>query len=210
MRIGARALIASAAVFAACDAHDNSRAPDSGTATAVATRTTYFEPGAVLLGSRGPGRSGTFGASVGKDFGAAEADEVLKRLVALDSSGEFAQFTCGEPAPRFRFDLTLHAPRARQDRQVTVGYTPELYLWGKQRCLAFGLSYLVSRTFAEVDTSPSVELPFVAPRTADRTAVRSPGDRHLRRWPTCNCAMSRDSAWVKSGPRETSYGQNAH
>jgi hypothetical protein len=208
--VGARALLVSAAVLVACDAHESARTPDSSSARAVATRTPYVEPGAVLFGSRGPGRSGTFGATVGKDFGAAEANEVLKRLVALDSSGEFAQFTCGDPAPRFGFDLTLHPPRPRQDRQVTVGYTPELYLWGRQRCLAFGLSYLVSRTFAEVDTSPSVESLFVAPRTGDRTAVRSPGDRHLRRWPTCNCAMSRDSAWVKSGPRETSYGQNAH
>ena len=199
-----------AVLFLACDSDGSARAPRSADTAARDDRAQFDEPGAVRYGWRGPGKGGGFSVSIGRDFGPAQANEVLRRLVALDSSGAFKQFTCGDAVPHFGFDLTLHQEGELQERLVSLGHTPELKPWGPQRCLYEGFGYLVARTFAEVDSGASVEYGYRNPSTGKDIPADPPGERHSRWWPTCSCEL-RDSVqeWVKNGPKETSLGANA-
>jgi len=182
----------------------------SRTDSAYDNRDQFAEPGDIRLGNRGPGPGGGFSVSVGSEFGRPQAEEVLSRLVSLDSAGEFDRFTCGEKAPHFGFDITLHRESEVQERIVTLAYTPDVKPMGAGQCLSHGFAYLVARTFAEVDSGPSVDYGYKNPSTGEEYPPRSAGERHARRWPTCHCEMSPDDrGWVTNGPKETSLGANA-
>jgi hypothetical protein len=205
-------LVVLVALVSACDSHREARDPVARDTGARDDRTQFDEPGAIRVGWRGPTTAGGgFSVSVGSQFGRAQAEEVLRRLVALDSSGAFKQFTCGDSVPHFGFDLTLHREGELQERIVSLGYTPYPKPWGRERCLHQGFDYLVALTFAQVDTGPSVDYGYKNPSTGEVIPSHPPGERHSRWWPTCDCAK-RDSVqdWVKNGPEETSLGANAH
>lgn len=190
-------------------ASDRASVADTG---ARDSRAQFEEPGAIRFGWRGPGEGGGFSVSIGKDFGPPQAEEVLRRLVALDSGGAFKQFACGgDSVPHFGFDLTLHQEGPVQERLVSLGYVPYPQPWGRERCLNLGFDYLVKRTFAEVDSGPSVDYGYKNPSTGEALPSWTAGERHARWWPTCHCEL-RDSVdeWVTNGPKETSIGANAH
>ena len=132
------------ALASACDSHREARGPIAQDTGARDDRAQFDEPGAVRIGWRGRGPGGGFSVSVGSQFGKAQAEEVLRRLVALDSSGAFKQFTCGDSVPHFGFDLTLHREGPVQERIVTLGHTPYAKPWGHERCLHQGFDYLVA------------------------------------------------------------------
>ena len=170
----------------------------------------FDDPGSSRIGDRGPGPGGGYSESIGSTFGKAEAAEVYRRLVALEANGEFKQFTCGDSTPHIRFDLTLVPEGEYQERLVTVGHTPDPKPMGADRCLMSGLHYLVSRSFAEVDTGPSMDYGYKNPTNGETYPPQEPGKRHSRWWPTCHCEMSRDDPeWVTNGPEETSVGAQA-
>ena len=205
------ALLLLATLASACDSRREARGPVARDTGARDDRAQFDEPGAIRVGWRGPGPGGGFSVSVGSQFGQAQAEEVLRRLVALDSSGAFKQFTCGDSVPHFGFDLTLHQEGPVQERIVTLGHTPYAKPWGHERCLHQGFNYLVALTFAQVDTGPSVDYGYKNPSTGQVIPSNPPGERHSRWWPTCDCAK-RDTVqeWVRNGPEETSLGANAH
>jgi hypothetical protein len=204
------ALVVAVALAIACDSHREARGPIARDTGARDDRAQFDEPGAIRVGWRGPGPGGGFSVSVGSQFGKAQAEEVLRRLVALDSSGAFKQFTCGDSVPHFGFDLTLHEEGELQERIVTLGHAPYAKPWGRERCLHQGFDYLVALTFAQVDTGPSVDYGYKNPSTGRVIPSNPPGERHARWWPTCDCAK-RDTVeeWVRNGPKETSLGANA-
>ena len=201
-------LVFAVAVASACV----SGSEHSRTDSAYDNRDQFAEPGDVRFGNRGSGADGGgFSVSVGEDFGSPQAREVLRRLVALDSAGEFDQFTCGEKAPHFGFDITTHRISAYSDSHVTLAYAPYAKPMGKDACLASGFTYVVERTFAEVDTGPSADGGYTNMSTGEKIAPWTAGQRHSRWWPTCHCEMSRDNPdWVTNGPEETSIGADAH
>lgn len=183
----------------------------SRTDSAYDSRDQFMSPGDVRIGNRGPGPGGGFSVSIGRDFGRPQAEEVLRRLVALDSAGEFDQFTCGDTAPHFGFDITLSRESDVQERIVSLGYTPYPQPWGADQCLSHGFDYVVARTFAQVDTGPAVDYGYTNPSSGKKIEPWTAGQRHSRWWPTCHCEMSRtDPEWVTNGPEETSIGANAH
>lgn len=171
----------------------------------------YDESGGVMVG-RPPNAPGNgFTVSVGSEFGVPEMEEVYRRLVALEDSGGFAQFTCpGDSVPRFTFRMILKGAGEYSERLVYFGYRPELQSWGNDRCLNLGADYLVARTFAEVDTGPSVDYGYQNPSTGKRIAPQDPGERHARWRPICRCELrDQDNEWAKSGPIETTLGPTA-
>lgn len=196
----------------ACETRAKNASPAASDTGVRDDRAQFDEPGAIRVGWRGAGRGGGFSVSIGKEFGQPQAEEVLRRLVALEANGEFKQFSCpGDSVPHFGFDLTLHQEGEYQERLVSLGYVPYPEPWGPQRCLHQGFDYIVARTFAQVDSGPGVEYGYTNPSTGKEIPPDPPGERHARWWPTCNCAL-RDSVqeWVKKGPKETSLGANAH
>ena len=210
----AAALIACAAFAIACRPHGDSRGDTSrvNIDSMMNDPSTFDEPGVVRIGDRGPGKGGGFSVSVGTQFGAQQMREVYRRLIALDSSGEFKQFACpGDTIPQFRFTLGLHQAGELQERLVDFGHTPELKPWGRSRCLYAGFGYVVARTFAQVDSGPGEDYGYTNPSTGKVIPPPLPGERHDRWWPTCRCEL-RDSVqeWVTNGSVETSLGANAH
>jgi hypothetical protein len=171
----------------------------------------FDEPGAIHIGDRGPGQGGGFTVSLGSQFGVPEAEEVYRRLVALESQGAFAEFTCpGDSVPHIQFRITLHREAALQERQADLAYNPEIKPWGADRCLDLGLDYLVARTFAEVDSGPSVSYGYRNPQTGQPLPDEKAGERHARWRPVCHCEQ-RDSTrdWAVYGPVETTLGAAA-
>ena len=207
-----RSVLIACMLAAGCDSRSPARTRTASDTGARDDRAQFEEPGAIRFGWRGPGKGGGFSVSVGKDFGPAQAEEVLRRLVTLDSSGAFTQFACsGDGVPHFGFDLTLHQEGPVQERIVSLGYVPYPQPWGRERCLNLGFDYLVERTFAQVDTGPPVDYGYKNPSTGETLEPWSAGERHARWWPTCHCEQ-RDSVqeWVTNGEKETSIGANAH
>jgi hypothetical protein len=200
-----------AALAAGCDSHSSARAPGVADTGARDNRAQFDEPGDVRFGWRGPGAGGGFSVSVGRDFGPEQAKEVLRRLIALDSSDAFKQFTCADTVPHFKFDLTLHRQSAVQERIVTLGHVPYAKPWGPDRCLHEGFDYLVALTFAQVDTGPSVDYGYRNPSNGRAIPASEPGKRHSRWFPVCRCdSTGKSTEWVRNGPEETSLGANAH
>ena len=205
------ALTVIAALAAGCRQHRDSSPSTASDSLFYQPHGEFDEPGALRIGDRGQGKGGGFSVSVGKDFGKPEMAEVYHRLVALEASGEFKQFSCGEEVPHFGFDLTMHEEGELQERLVMLGYVPYPAPWGPDRCISQGFNYVVARTFAQVDSGPSVEYGYKNPSSGEQYPAKDPGERHSRWWPTCHCEMSRtDPEWVTSGPVETSLGANAH
>ena len=209
--LGTAVALATACSTGAGESHASEDGDLRHSDTGYAVGDEFAAPGDIRLGNRGPGSSGGFSVSVSEDFGRPQAEEVLRRLVALDSAGEFDQFTCGETAPHFGFDITLHRPSELQENIVSLGHSPYPQPWGADQCLSRGFHYVVARTFAQVDSGPSVDYGYTNPTTGEKYPPTPPGERHSRWWPTCHCEMSRDDPkWVTNGPEETSLGANAH
>ncbi|NUO65761.1 MAG: hypothetical protein HOQ11_13765 [Gemmatimonadaceae bacterium] len=184
---------------------------DTLVAAAGSDRADEFERGAIHIGNRGPGPGGGFTVSVGSQFGVPEAEEVYRRLVALEADSAFKEFTCpGDSLPHIRFRFSLTEEGEYQDRQVSVGHTPHFEPWGDDRCLDLGLHYLVQRTFAEVDSGPSLDYGYYNPSTGAKYGPEDPGERHARWRPVCRCQLrEQDDEWAKAGPKETTLGAAA-
>jgi len=151
----------------------------------------------ITVGDRGPGAGGGFSQSVGARFGKTELDSALASVNRLNAAHAFEQFTCGDAAPTFRFELTLHPQAEYSERYVTVGYTPNVDVV-HERCLSFGLSYLVDSVFFPIDTGPPVKYGYVNPETGKPL----PDEEHrMSRKPVCRCDL-RDGRgeWVMFSP----------
>ena len=168
------------------------------------------ERGAVVIGDRGPGPGDGFSVSLGRDFGVVQAREVYRRLLALDASGAMNEFRCpGDTVPHFRFRMTFHEEGPLNERLISFGYTPPVEYWGAERCVNLGLRYLVERTFAQVDSGPSVEYGYTR-STGEQIPTEEIGERHARWRPTCRCdERETNREWVTLSPKETSVGREA-
>lgn len=156
-----------------------------------------FGESEITVGDRGPGPGGGFSESIGSRFNKADLDSALASANRLNAAHAFDQFTCGDPAPDFRFELTLRPQGEYNERYVSVGYTPNVDVV-HDRCLSFGLSYLVDSVFFPIDTGPRVKYGYVNPETGKPL----PDEEHtMPRKPVCRCDL-RDSGgeWVMFSP----------
>src|SRR4051812_20989026 len=94
----------------------------------------------ISVGDRGPRPGGGFTHSVGAKFKKPDLDSVFASAERLNDAHAFDQFTCGDDAPTFRFELTLRPQGEDNERYVSVGYTPQVDA-DEDRCLSFGVSY---------------------------------------------------------------------
>jgi hypothetical protein len=208
------ALSFAAALAIGCTAASGDRSPSSADQVAPGDTLVWrgargqFDDAGVMVGRPMDGPGGGFSVSVGSQFGVPEMEEVYRRLVALEERGAFREFSCpGDSVPRFRFNMILVGEGPVDERRVSFGHIPGIEYWGPQRCLNEGLQYLVARTFAEVDSGPSVDYGYKDPLTGKPLPDRGAGERHERWRPTCRCEL-RDSVqeWVLNGPSETTLG----
>lgn len=139
----------------------------------------------ISVGDRGSRPGGGFSHSVGAQFKKPALDSVLASANRLNAARAFDQFTCGDDAPIFRFELTLHPQGDVDERYVTVAYTPAVDV-SEDRCLSFGISYLIDSVFFPIDTGPRVKYGYVNPSTGQPLP-----DEELTepRKPVCRCDL---------------------
>lgn len=114
-----------------------------------------------------PEEVGTIGEPLGDDsqaedqpvserFSAKELQTMFDLLNSDSFQSSFTNYNCGEPVPRFRFQVVLfRQSRAHAGaRRVECRYSPAISPVGRSRCLMFGLSYLLDKAFAKIDPDP--------------------------------------------------------
>ena len=139
----------------------------------------------ISVGDRGPGPGGGFSQSVGAQFRKPELDSALASANRLNAAHAFDQFTCGDEAPTFRFELTLRPQGEVNERYVSVGYAPEVDV-NEDRCLSFGISYLIDSVFFPIDTGPRVKYGYVNPLTGQPLPDE---EMNPPRKPVCRCDL---------------------
>jgi hypothetical protein len=147
----------------------------------------------IHVGDRGSGPGGGFSHSVGAQFKKSDLDSVLASADRLNAAHAFDQFTCGDDAPAFRFELTLRPQGEVNERYVSVGYSPAVNA-NEDRCLSFGLSYLIDSVFFPIDTGPQVKYGYVDPLTGQPLP-----DEEMTppRKPVCRCDLRHSGGeWV--------------
>ena len=125
---------------------------------------------------------------VSERFGRDELQKLLDLLNSEAFQSSLTNYNCGDPVPRFKFQVTLYrASRAHAGtRRVECRYSPSIDLAGRGRCLYSRFFYLLEKAYARVDPDPG--------------AANDPTTRE----PHCDCSK-RDSKqeWVTyPGPDE--------
>ena len=155
---------------------------------------------AVTVGDRGGVLGGGFNMSVSREFTRDSLQTLYARAISEDTQTALADFTCGDPVPPMRYEMTLQPEGRSNERLVEVGFAPDLYPSNREpvdkyRCLTSGLSYVFEELLAEIDTGPPIDYGYVNPSTGQPL-----GPLPLRsenRKPICRCDL-RDSGreWV--------------
>jgi hypothetical protein len=155
------------------------------------------------LGSFGtPIETGGHGAAlpVSDDFGLDEARELQSRISSAEFHQALEKYNCGDPVPEFRFDVTLYEAAELSSRRVQIDYVPALDLAGRQRCLHFGMAYLLGKAVAEIDPTKTFSKTY---RKPSGETFEAKTDRTTRE-PRCDCGQQNGGAeWVTfPGPEE--------
>jgi hypothetical protein len=144
----------------------------------------------VTVGHRS-GMDGGFTENVSAQFKKPELERLYQRLMQIDQRGELQPFTCGDRPPRMEFELTLEPEGQLNERLVSVAYSPEID-GNTDRCLQFGLSYVVEGALAEVDHGPPIDYGYTSAGKKTGPYVRGP-----RRAPICVCELRQSGReWV--------------
>jgi hypothetical protein len=153
----------------------------------------------VTVGDRGPGPGDGFSQSVGAQFKKPQLDSALASADRLNAARAFDQFTCGDEAPTFRFELTMRPQGEVNERYVSVAYTPAVDVT-EDRCLSFGISYLIDSVFFPIDTGPRVKYGYVNPLTGQPLPD---GEISMPRKPVCRCDLRHAGGeWVAFSPAQ--------
>lgn len=141
------------------------------------------------------GNSGGFVVPVTRAFGKLELAELYKRMQQFTSDGSLNDFTCGDPAPQFRYFLRLMPESRRNERLVDVSHLPTVSPGGPTRCLSFGLSYFVNRAAFDIDRGDPVDYGYRDPHTGKKLG---PEPRRMPRKPVCRCELrGSGKEWVE-------------
>jgi hypothetical protein len=132
-----------------------------------------FGERAITVGDRGSGPGGGFSHNVGAHFKKPDLDSVLASADRLNAAHAFDQFTCGDDAPTFRFELTLHPQGEVNERYVSVGYAENGWPSRKRR-----LRPLVrTRVGTAGDTRAHSRMPIASPAAYGFLEARVDSDR---------------------------------
>lgn len=137
---------------------------------------------------------------VSDEFGVDDARELQVRLSSAAFHKALEKYNCGDPVPEFRFYITLYKATPLSSRRVGVDYVPALDLAGRERCLHFGLDYLLGKAVAEIDPTKVFSHTYQKP-TGEKFEART--DRTTRE-PHCDCDQRNGGGeWVTfPGPDE--------
>jgi Tol biopolymer transport system component len=109
-----------------------------------------------MLGEENADSSGTV-REISDRFG---RDELRKLYLLLNSpewQAPFTNYTCGEPAPKLKFSVSLRPSGPATTRAVEISHSPGLSPSGHTRCLMFGVGYMLDKAVAQLDPDPKQE-----------------------------------------------------
>ena len=147
---------------------------------------------AVTVGDRGGVLGGGFNVSVSREFTRDSLKELYARASSEDTQTALADFTCGDPVPPMRYELTLQPEGRSNERLVEVGYAPDLdppphVLVDKNRCLTSGISWVFNELIAEIDTGPPIDYGYVNPSTGKPLGALPLRSENSK--PICRCDL---------------------
>jgi len=159
--------------------------------------------GSDQLGSFGmPIEGGGQGAAipVSDQFDVNDARELQARISSAAFHKALEKYSCGDLTPEFRFYVTLYEATPLSSRRVGIDYLPALDLAGQQRCLHFGLAYLLGKAVAEIDPTRTFSRTYRKP-TGQTFEART---ERTTREPHCDCDQrAAGGEWVTfPGPDE--------
>lgn len=148
---------------------------------------------------------GGYALPVSDEFGVDDARELQVRLGSVAFHKALEKYNCGDPIPEFRFYVTLHKATDLGSRRVDADYAPAVDSAGRQRCLSFGLAYLLGKAVAEIDPTKVFSHTYQKP-TGETFEART--DRKTRE-PHCDCDQRNGGGeWVTfPGPDEDEWVQ---
>ena len=155
----------------------------------------YTHPSA-QLGSADPRLGNGTTRSVSATFSASDLQVFYRRLNSSEFQKRLAAYTCGDPAPRIDFSVSIFERAEYQERHVLVQPRPNPSPSGRERCLMFGLDYEIDRELNAIDHGEPINYGYHDPHTGKEFPA-SVYERKPMQQPVCDCAK-RDSQgeWV--------------
>ena len=137
---------------------------------------------------------------VSDQFEVNDARELQSRISSAAFHKALEKYSCGDPTPEFRFYVTLYEATPVSSRRVGIDYLPALDLAGRERCLHFGLAYLLGKAVAEIDPTKTFSRTYRKP-TGQTFEART---ERTTREPHCDCDQrAAGGEWVTfPGPDE--------
>ncbi|MDB4906756.1 MAG: hypothetical protein JWO05_1540 [Gemmatimonadetes bacterium] len=156
-------------------------------------------------GDRGMRSEGGFTMSASREFKQGQLDRLYARAQHINESGALSDFSCHDsiPVPTLQFHLSLEPEGEYNERNVHVAFRPGLSNAGDQRCMDFGLSWLMESAMKDIDKGPPVDYGYVR-STGERVPPYVAGSLQK---PRCLCDLRASGrewvAWTDAGERHT-------
>jgi hypothetical protein len=132
---------------------------------------------------------GGFILKVGPEFKRRDLETIYDRSQASFPAA-LQSFTCGDPVPELSYLMRIEALETKEDRLVTVSYSPSIREDGRDRCLYTGIIYLFERGIYELEAEKAT-----AAREKGKT-IRTANERIPPR-PRCRCELrGSNEDWV--------------
>ena len=148
---------------------------------------------------------GGFTMSASREFRQGQLDRLYARAEHINQGGALSDFSCHDtiPVPTLQFHLSLEPEGEYNERIVHVGFRPRLDNVGDQRCMSFGLSWLMESAMKDIDKGPPTDYHYVR-STGERVGPYVPGPLQK---PRCLCDLRASGrewvAWTEEGERRT-------
>jgi hypothetical protein len=154
------------------------------------------------FGPEDPGRGSGTVRNVSAKFTSRDLERLHERLNSTEFQRQLTRYNCGDPVPKVEFTVSLWEPGEYQERHVLVQPRPMFEAGGRERCLSFGLGYLLDLEVKRFDTGPPIDYHYRNPETGKDFGPEAYA-LPVPREPVCDCSK-RDSRteWL-SWPERT-------
>ena len=118
----------------------------------VALNQTFSSEVVATIGEEDFGANGqAFSYPVSDAFGSTELRQLFDKLNSDSFQLPLTNYNCGDPVPKFKFQVALMRRSRTGSRRVQVDFSPSIDHAGRGRCLSSGLGYLRDKVFARID-----------------------------------------------------------
>lgn len=138
-----------------------------------------------VLGTADPILGGGTVRSISATFGAADLHALYTRLNSAAFQSQLVRFSCGEAVPVLAFTVSIWERAEYQERHILIQSRPTFDAGGRERCLSFGLGYLLDLEVQRIDRGEPINYHYRNPMTGKELA---PEPLAVPRAPACDCS----------------------